>query len=114
MVQAGSDNVEKVWVSLTACSDSQVWSGSLVSIPKQDYTHSVLPLDSVIQFHPYDVIRIRQNNKNSSEAAGEVITDSSEEMTNKITLKWYRNPQITVPSLVGVIGAAATVIAAIM
>jgi len=58
MFQAGNDTVERMWVTVTDCSDDDQWTGAVDSEAIQEHTADILPVGKRVTFHPLDIIAI--------------------------------------------------------
>lgn len=113
--QAGDDNAERMWVQVEQCGDSDDWTGRLDNDPAQEYTASVLKYEDLIHFHPFDVIDIDKGDQPIQQPNIEQIIDQKlSEVTNTVRIKWYKDPRIVVPAIIGLLTIAATVIVALI
>lgn len=55
--QVGKDTPERMWVTLTDCSDADEWKGTIDNDAAQKATANALPADKEITFHPLDIIQ---------------------------------------------------------
>lgn len=108
-------DTERMWVTVLQAGKMDQWTGTLDNEPITEGIASNIKYRDKVYFHPYDVIdidlhkridqrKLRDKNEDDGDAAVE----------NKIDKPWFKNPQITVPLLVGILGATATIIAAIL
>lgn len=56
--QVGDDKAERMWVILKDCSDAEVWTGEIDNEAVQANTAKVLPVGTLVHFHPLDIIAI--------------------------------------------------------
>lgn len=55
--QVGKDTPERMWITLTECSNDEEWKGTIDNDATQKATTKVLPVDKEISFHPLDIIQ---------------------------------------------------------
>lgn len=112
--QAG-DQAERMWVTVTRSGNMDEWEGELANEPATAGIASKVSYGDTIRFHPYDVVDIdlhkRPDQKNVEPVDEEKKSDV---LVNKIDRPWYKNAQIIVTILVGVLGAVATILAAVL
>lgn len=115
LIFKAGDDIERMWVRVEQCGDMDEWTGYLDNDPFQEHISSVLKCDDFVKFHPYDVIGIEDNDDTQSSVDVEQIIDEKlHTIKNDIVRPWYRNPQIVVPAVIGIIGAITTLIAALI
>lgn len=105
---------ERMWVSVRECGNMEHWVGYLDNDPLGDYSNPRLKAGSTVEFHPYDVIDIISEREfdNSAELKPEKF--SFDNPVNKIERSWYRDPKYLVPIVIGLVGSATTIVAALL
>jgi hypothetical protein len=106
---------ERMWVTVTQCGNSDHWEGTLDNDPIGSYARPRLKYGSKLKFHPYDVIDIdlvRLKKDDALELKPEQVP--TDNVKNEIRRVWYKDPQHLVPITIGLIGAATTIIAALL
>jgi hypothetical protein len=111
LIFRGGSDIERMWVTVTRAGSMEHWAGTLDNEPATLGVSSRIKYGEMVQFHPYDVINIDLHRR-PDQRKREQPVDSVP--VNKIVRPWYNNSQIMVPLIVGVIGAAATIIAALI
>lgn len=110
----GGTNIERMWVTVTQAGKMDRWEGILDNDPVLLGVASRIKHGDQVQFHPYDVIDIDLHKRYDQR---EIESSEPEQVilpTNDLSKPWYKNPQITVPMIVGIIGAISTIIAALL
>lgn len=102
---------ERMWVTVTHCSNMEQWEGELDNDPLGVYTSPRLKYKTKLKFHPYNVIDIlHEQEEDDVPPKPEQISLSSPE--NRTSIPWYTQPQYLVPIGVGLLGALTTIVAA--
>jgi hypothetical protein len=107
-------NAERMWVRLEQCGDMAEWTGRLDNDPAQEEIARFLKPGMLIRFHPYDVIDIDSDidDGDLSQIIDQAVKERINSLTN--TVAWYKNPNLIIPAIIGLLGVAATIIAALV
>lgn len=102
---------ERMWVTVTNCSNMEKWEGILDNDPVGNYSKPELKYKTKLSFHPYNVIDIMSDDKEDGLVlkAEQIPVNNPE---NRTSIPWYKQPQYLVPIGVGLLGAVATVLTA--
>lgn len=114
LIFKGGRDVERMWVTVLQAGKMDHWIGTLDNDPITEGVASKIKYGDEVHFHPYDVIDVDLHKRidQRKERGDEDEKRDKAGLENKIDKPWFKNPQITVPLLVGMLGATATIIAA--
>ena len=111
--QSDNDIAERMWVKVEECYDMAKWGGKLDNQPIGVKNSKVLFPGKKIWFHPFDIIDITSKKNNELEDLEKILDDKINKIISKKD-KWFKNPHIIVPSIIGLLGVIATIIAALL
>jgi len=110
--QGGSDT-ERMWVAVKQAGNMDRWRGTLDNDPVLPGVVDRINYGETVHFHPYDVIDIDLH-KRIDQREAEQKYERRVVPENKISRPWYKNPQIITTIIVGIVGAVATIVAALL
>lgn len=113
LIFKGGTDTERMWVTITQAGNMDHWAGTLDNDPVTPGVMSRIKYRDRISFHPFDVIDIDLH-KRFDQREHETQQEDIPIAENKISKPWYKNPQTIVTIIVGLLGATATIIAALL
>lgn len=114
LIFKGGKDTERMWVTVNQAGTMDNWIGTLDNDPVLSGVMSRISYGDTVQFHPFDVIDIdlhKRFDQHDNEQRGQ---EAPNQPVNRIARPWYKTSQIITTIVVGIIGAAATIIAAIL
>ena len=118
LIFKGGNDTERMWVSVTQAGNMDHWEGTIDNDPVLPGVASRISYRDTVRFHPYDVIDIDLHKRVDQREQEMDKQPAMDQSTNKIDRPWYKNSQIIVPAIVGIvvaiIGAGSTIIASFL
>jgi hypothetical protein len=99
MFQVADDTVERMWVVLQECFDSDKWAGILDNDPYGEKNGKVLRAGMKVEFHPYDIIDIVRDGSPEMEK----LVESKQVSDREDTKPWWKKPEVIIPIVIAII-----------